>query len=79
MKLPNVAAPVQRGDRFMLLESIKTPDAVIPPGSKGTVDETKRLMLRGNVWTALVTWDKGGCSLLILPSDKIKVLKRKEN
>ncbi len=75
MKLPNVAAPVQRGDRFVLLEKIKTPDKVFPAGSRGTVDETKRLMLKGNVWTALVTWDKGGCSLLILPSDKIRVIK----
>ena len=75
MKPLNVAAPVRRGNRFVLLEKIKTVERIYPIGARGTVEEVKRLMLKGNVWTALVTWDSGGCSLLILPSDKIKVIK----
>lgn len=75
MKPVNVAAPIRRGDRFVLLSVIKTPGRIILPGARGRIVEVKRLMLRGNVWTALATWNKGGCSLLILPSDKIRIIK----
>lgn len=66
---------LNRGDRVELLAMPSDPDP-IPVGSRGTVVAIFDQMTGGERWQQVdVAWDNGRTLMLVIPPDRVRVLK----